>query len=155
MKARTFILTAGATLALAVPAANAAIAKNGLYQQARVHAVLAQADNGPLTKQLVLHDNGMWVRVTSAKKAASLATSYVQGSAGRSRSRTRRFPDAEQHAEDASLIQGRCRRAPSPRAGARDPSERQPAPHIARLTGTRRGCVRRQAERSSVAVGSW
>ena len=41
VKARTFILTAGATLALAVPAANASIARNGLYQ-AQVHTVLAE-----------------------------------------------------------------------------------------------------------------
>ena len=35
MKARTFILTAGATLALAVPAANASSAKSGLSHQAQ------------------------------------------------------------------------------------------------------------------------
>ena len=39
MKARTFILTAGAAFALVVPAANAASAKNGLYHQAQVHTV--------------------------------------------------------------------------------------------------------------------
>jgi hypothetical protein len=42
MKARTFILTAGATLALAVPAAQAASARNGLYQ-VQVHTVLAES----------------------------------------------------------------------------------------------------------------
>jgi hypothetical protein len=42
MKARTLILAAGAALALAVPAAQAASARNGLYQ-VQVHTVLAES----------------------------------------------------------------------------------------------------------------
>jgi uncharacterized membrane protein len=85
VKARTLILTAGATLALAVPAANAAIAKNALYHQAQVHTVLAEKNNqaASKTQAYVLRDNGMWVRVTAAKNTTSVSSSYVQGSAGR------------------------------------------------------------------------
>ena len=80
MKARTLILTAGATLALAVPAANAAIAENGLYHQAQVHTVLAEKNNQAASKSqaYVLHDNGMWVRVQTKSTAATANAATIR-----------------------------------------------------------------------------
>ena len=65
MKARTFILTAGATFALVVPAANAAATKKGLQRtglhansnalyQARLHTVLYDQSHQAVHKSHVV-----------------------------------------------------------------------------------------------------
>ena len=68
MKARTFILTAGAALALVVPAANAAGAKSGLYHQAQVHTVLAEKSQVAKSKAAAAERKAMRIRIALNRK---------------------------------------------------------------------------------------